>query len=364
LTEFKKSIDARGNVIAKASEESAGGFGGFGGAASSNKPSSASKTSGGSSTSGGAASSDSSASAAQNENSSRSSGILDGLKPIWLNKAAMSKVLIEQTKAKETRLLFEMNQLMRNIEEKISLFDAELRVLRHEKAKIAVYMKNADLRHVTIYEEFMLLREFEKMENELEIKLEKRKEEHLDIQTKVAEMQLKVDSKRKDIEKLDDKQKQLTETYHKMTQDENKYAQFLSKVYKRKIKRKKKVEGEEEEEESDIESEESDSDESDLDNDDDDSDAEGKEQLDLDICPSGLNQELYDQVCQLREKRLDIEELQLEEKKILEQLKKDQDALNKKAKLFENALKQAQNDLENFQVKYLFKPNRRNLFLR
>lgn len=94
----------------------------------------------------------------------------------------------------------------------------------------------------------MLLRDFEKMENQLELKQEKKKEEHLDVQTKVAEIQLKLDKKRKDIEALDEKQKHLMDTYHKMTQEETKYADFLSKVYKRKIKRKKKVEGEEEEE--------------------------------------------------------------------------------------------------------------------
>ena len=44
------------------------------------------------------------------------------------------------------------------------------------------------------------------------------------------------------------------------------------------------------------------------------------------------------------------EELQSEEKKILEQLKKDQDSLVKKGKLAENTLKQAQQELENFQV--------------
>ena len=125
---------------------------------------------------------------------------------------------------------------------------------------------------------------------------------------------------------------------------------LLTKVYKRKIKRRKKVEGEEEEE-SEEESDESDDDDLDLDNEDDDSEGEGKEQLDLDICPSGLRQELYDQVCQLREKRLDNEELQTEEKKILEQLKKDQDGMVKKGKIVENSLKQAQQELENFQVK-------------
>ena len=39
-----------------------------------------------------------------------------------------------------------------------------------------------------------------------------------------------------------------------------------------------------------------------------------------------------------------------EEKKLLEQLKKDQDGLNKKSKLADNSLKQAKQELENFQV--------------
>ena len=128
------------------------------------------------------------------------------------------------------------------------LFDAELKVLRHEKARIAVFMKNADLRHVTIFEEFMLLREFEKTENELENKLDKKKEDHLDVMSKIAEIQLKIDMKRKDIEKLEGDQKHLLHTYSHMTHDETKYADFLSKVYKRKIKRKKKVEGAQEDE--------------------------------------------------------------------------------------------------------------------
>jgi hypothetical protein len=46
--------------------------------------------------------------------------------------------------------MFEQKQLIKRIEEKILLFDAELKVLRHEKARIAVFMKNADLRYLII----------------------------------------------------------------------------------------------------------------------------------------------------------------------------------------------------------------------
>lgn len=56
-------------------------------------------------------------------------------------------------------------------------------------------------------------------------------------------------------------------------------------------------------------------------------------------------------VCQLRERRLDLEEELAEEKKTSESLKKEYDALVKKAKVIDSALKTAEADLEAFQVK-------------
>ena len=54
-------------------------------------------------------------------------------------------------------------------------------------------------------------------------------------------------------------------------------------------------------------------------------------------------------VCQLRERRLDLEEL-AEEKKTSETQKKEYDALVKKAKVIDSALKTTEADLEAFQV--------------
>lgn len=50
-------------------------------------------------------------------------------------------------------------------------FDAELRVLRHEKQELDVYMKLTDLRHVTLLEELLLLKDFEKREDILQERL-------------------------------------------------------------------------------------------------------------------------------------------------------------------------------------------------
>ena len=61
-------------------------------------------------------------------------------------------------------------------------------------------------------------------------------------------------------------------------------------------------------------------------------------------------QNLYEATCQLREKRLDIEEALTEEKKVNETWKKEVDGLNKKSKIIGSALTTAQQDLEAFQV--------------
>lgn len=48
------------------------------------------------------------------------------------------------------------------------IFDAELRLLRHQKLKLDIMMKTADLRHITWFEELLLLKNFEKHEDTLQ----------------------------------------------------------------------------------------------------------------------------------------------------------------------------------------------------
>ena len=53
----------------------------------------------------------------------------------------------------------------------------------------------------------------------------------------------------------------------------------------------------------------------------------------------------------MRERRLDCEEMLVEEKKNSEALKKELEGLQKKARIIDSSLKTAQNDLEAFQVR-------------
>jgi exonuclease VII small subunit len=91
----------------------------------------------------------------------------------------------------------------------------------------------------------------------------------------------------------------------------------------------------------DLGSEESDEDMSDLD--------EEEEEEEEDFCPPGCEPALFEQVCELREKRLDTEETLAEFQKAADTLKKDQEALTKKEKLIDQALKQTDGEIQTFQ---------------
>ncbi|KAK3588814.1 hypothetical protein CHS0354_028462 [Potamilus streckersoni] len=259
----------------------------------------------------------------------------------------LSPLELQIKQMEEIRLSYEQDRLLKTIDELLQNFDAELHLLRHDKFKLDIVMKNADLRQVTLFEELVLLKEYEKREDVLAAKVTNKQQEKLDMQAKIVDVQSKLELKKKDIEKFQDKERALHAQFVSSLGENNKFAEYLTKVFKKRIKRSKKkaTEGEG----SDEESESDDEDESDWDEDEDE-DEEEQGGFDLDICPPGCDQNLYDATCQLREKRLDIEEALAEEKKTNEALKKELESLTKKAKVIDTALKTAQNDLEAFQL--------------
>lgn len=102
---------------------------------------------------------------------------------------------------------------------------------------------------------------------------------------------MSLDSKKQDIEKLQEQEKALYTTFSAALGENNKFESFLTRVFKKKIKRaKKKAQAEEG---SDEESEDEDSDDDLSSSDEEDSDAE---ELDDSVCPPGCDQALFDQV--------------------------------------------------------------------
>ncbi|KAK3541496.1 hypothetical protein QTP86_027240, partial [Hemibagrus guttatus] len=246
---------------------------------------------------------------------------------------------------KQCFLFSHSRPLLMEMEEAVHAFDAQLHLLRREKSKLDVQLKLADLQHITLFQELLLLKESEKSEITLQERRNTYMQEERELRSKLEECKYQLEVKKRDIAKLHEREKMLVSTFQASLGENNKFADFLTRVFKKKIKRVKKKEkaGSNEEEE---DSEEDTDEESDWDSDEDDEGLDGAGGFDDSVCPPNCDPELFENTITLREHRLDLEELMHEEKMIADNLKKEYDSLTKKEKIVQSNLKAAEGDLE------------------
>ncbi|XP_060626745.2 cilia- and flagella-associated protein 44 [Anolis sagrei] len=254
---------------------------------------------------------------------------------------------VEIRKREEIRNMYMQETLIKRIDELMMTFDAELCLLRHQKLKLDIQMKTADLRHITWFQELLLLKNFEKHEDTLQERVNSLISEEDQMQHKINSCLAQIEEKKAEIVKLQEREKALYVTFHASLGENNKFAGFLLKVLKKRIKRvkKKEVEGERDDDE---ESEEESDEESSLESDEEESGSED-EVFDDTVCPKNCDESLFENTLQLREKRLDIEEALVEEKKAIENVKKEYEALSKKVKVVAASLDSAEWELEAYQ---------------
>ncbi|XP_007108020.2 cilia- and flagella-associated protein 44 [Physeter macrocephalus] len=257
-----------------------------------------------------------------------------------------TEVELEIMKRDEVKHVYMQQYLINRIKELIVTFDAELRLLRHQKLKLDTQMKLSDLHHVTLFQEMLLLKNFEKQENILQERVNSLDKEEQDMQWKINETLKEMEEKKNEVAKVQDQEKALYAGFQAALGENNKFANFLMKVLKKRIKRvkKKEVEGDADEDEESESSEE----ESSLESDEDESGSED-EVFDDSICPTNCDMGLFELALQLREKRLDIEEALVEEKKMIDNLRKEYDTLSKKVKIVATNLNMAEEALEAYQ---------------
>ncbi|XP_054829046.1 cilia- and flagella-associated protein 44 isoform X2 [Eublepharis macularius] len=268
-------------------------------------------------------------------------------KSFEIERAEPTELELEIAKREEIKNVYLQESLIKRIHELTVTFDAELRLLRHQKLKLDIQMKSADLRHITWFEELLLLKNFEKHEDTLQERVNSLIGEEEEMQSKLNSCFEQMEDKKLEIAKLQEREKALYATFQASLGENNKFAGFLTKVLKKKIKRvkKKEVEGEGDEED---ESEEESDEESTFESDEEESGSED-EVFDDSVCPKNCDEALFENTLQLREKRLDIEEALVEEKKIIENVKKEYEALAKKVKVVAAQLDAADWELEAYQ---------------
>ncbi|XP_068191495.1 cilia- and flagella-associated protein 44-like [Antennarius striatus] len=240
--------------------------------------------------------------------------------------------------------LYEQDCLLEQMEDSICQFDAGLRLLHHEKMNLDWELKLAELHQLKLYRELLLHKEFKQREESLQDKLNKCMKEEASITCQLEECDENLKLRQAEVAKLQDKEKAVTAAFQALVGEENKFEKFLTKVFKMKIKCVKKEENRNEEEE--YSDEDSVDDDDDYDGDYDSvSDEEGAA-VDYNVCPVGCEPGLFQDTVQLRERRLDLEELLLEKRKSVEALKRESGFLVKKQQLLKSNRKAAEDDMD------------------
>ncbi|XP_041825763.1 cilia- and flagella-associated protein 44 isoform X2 [Melanotaenia boesemani] len=256
-------------------------------------------------------------------------------------EAELSKLEKELQKEEEILLLQEQDCLLEQMKSSISQFDAALSSLHSQKLCLDRQLKMADLRLVTLSQEILLLKQFETREGLLEEKLCGCIQEEKNIASKLEQCNKELEQKKREIAKLQERVKALTAAFQASLGEHNHFEEFLTRVFKKKIKHIKQKEQ--------TGSDETDSDEDSDDDWDDNYDSSTEEEdvvLDDSVCPAGCEPELFENTLQLRKRRLELEELLAEEKKSAEALNKESDTLMKKEKMVKKSRQVVENDLE------------------
>ena len=87
----------------------------------------------------------------------------------------------------------------------------------------------AELRLDTLHQELLLLKDFEKRENTLIDKVKCKEDEIDDVATKVTTSKMKLDQKRKEVEKHSEKEKAILGEFQRLLGENNKFEAYLLK---------------------------------------------------------------------------------------------------------------------------------------
>ncbi|KAL5033039.1 hypothetical protein BDV3_000061 [Batrachochytrium dendrobatidis] len=260
---------------------------------------------------------------------------------------------LEKTHIKITKLLYEESEIAKSIEKHIQTFDGAVEQLARERITLDGDLKFADIKLLLLYQEWVLLKEFETHDTALAEKLSVKLSEKNEVDQKISECQGKLALKKSDIEAIISKGTEIREEFSRLLGENNTNEEYLTKIFTRKIKRSKKKIKERSgskgfTENNDIDEEDEDSDESvdsSLGSDMEDEDEEFEER-----CPVDCDRTLWFNVLSQRDKRLDQDELLADIQKSVEALKKENDSLIKKEKIVGIGLKSAEAEIQDFQT--------------
>ncbi|MCO5589218.1 hypothetical protein L7F22_043184 [Adiantum nelumboides] len=188
-------------------------------------------------------------------------------------------------------------------------------------------------------EELKVLRTMQPKEEALESRHVVKLAELSDMSGKVSEQDKVLEQKKQELHALNEKKKQLMEEFEELLGENHPAKEALLKIYLRKVKLSKGLEDEDDENlDEDIDMNDSKGSEDDFDEDE-----------VVEVCPPACDQELYQKVCQLRERRTIEDSLLQESNKQLDVAQREKESKLKKKKAIETALVGLEKEMEDFQ---------------
>ena len=260
------------------------------------------------------------------------------------------QAMVRAEHAERRRLLeFERASLLKEIDTNVVAFEEAVDNLRVERQQLTGDLKQAELKLLTYFQEYQLLLQFEGRDLALQQKRARSKRESADISTQIAELEVKLDGKREELKHWQGKGAVVANEFRSLVPENHAYVEQLTKIFRRKIKRKQG--GDDGAEEEDQQEQDEDEDE-----DDEDEDAE-------DVCPVGCDLAVYEQVLQLRDRRLDVDDASADVQKGLDETRKALDRLKQRDKQVSKDVSQVEMEIRQFQKQKLSALNQIDIFV-
>jgi hypothetical protein len=260
------------------------------------------------------------------------------------------QAMVHAEHAERRRLLeFERASLLKEIDTNVAAFEEAVDNLRVERQQLTGDLKQAELKLLTYFQEYQLLLQFEGRDLALQQKRTRSKRESADISTQIAELEVKLDGKREELKHWQGKGAVVANEFRSLVPENHAYVEQLTKIFRRKIKRKQG--GDDGAEEEDQQEQDEDEDE-----DDEDEDAE-------DVCPVGCDPAVYEQVLQLRDRRLDVDDASADVQKGLDETRKALDRLKQRDKQVSKDVSQVEVEIRQFQKQKLSALNQIDIFV-
>lgn len=144
----------------------------------------------------------------------------------WQKELAFSKGL---------STLAAQDSIVRDVEIRITEFDNKLEKLSEKRLQIEMDTKFLDLFLVTLNQELYILRDFERLEDDLVQHVEASVQKRNDKQGNIIRVKNSMEEHRKAIEKMIEQEKAIQNQFMSSIKN-NKFADFLRRIFKKKYK--------------------------------------------------------------------------------------------------------------------------------